>query len=71
MSAASDDPRTATASVSAVATIGYCAFLIGPPVIGFLGQQVGILNAFVVVLVLIVLAGVVSGAARPVARPEA
>jgi MFS family permease len=68
MSAASDDPRTATASVSAVATIGYCAFLIGPPVIGFLGQQFGILNAFVVVLALIVLAGAVSGAARPVAR---
>jgi MFS family permease len=70
MSAAADDPRTATASVSAVATIGYCAFLIGPPVIGFLGQQFGILNAFVVVLVLIALAGTVSGAARPVAPAE-
>jgi MFS family permease len=64
MSAASDDPRTATASVSAVATIGYCAFLIGPPVIGFLGQQFGLLNGLLIVLVLIALAGVVSGAAR-------
>jgi fucose permease len=70
MSAAADDPSTATASVSAVATIGYCAFLIGPPVIGFLGQQFGILNAFVVVLVLIALAGLVSGAARPVAHAK-
>ncbi|MDQ1531006.1 MAG: hypothetical protein QOE37_1111 [Microbacteriaceae bacterium] len=64
MSAASDDPRTATASVSAVATIGYCAFLIGPPVIGFLGQQFGLLNALLVVLALIAAAGLVSGAAR-------
>ena len=64
MSAASDDPRTATASVSAVATIGYCAFLIGPPVIGFLGQQFGILNGLLIVLALIAVAGLVSGAAR-------
>lgn len=64
MSAASDDPRTATASVSAVATIGYCAFLIGPPVIGFLGQQFGLLNGLLIVLALIAVAGLVSGAAR-------
>ncbi len=64
MSAAADDPGTATASVSAVATIGYCAFLIGPPVIGFLGQQFGLLNGLLIVLVLIALAGLVSPAAR-------
>ena len=39
MSAAADDPRTAAARVSAVATIGYFAFLVGPPVIGFLGDS--------------------------------
>ena len=50
MSAAADDPRTATASVAAVATIGYFAFLIGPPLIGLLGEQVGLLNAFWVVV---------------------
>jgi fucose permease len=32
MSAAADDPKTAAARVSAVATIGYFAFLVGPPV---------------------------------------
>jgi len=64
MSAAADDPRTAAARVSAVATIGYCAFLIGPPVIGVLGEQVGILRALLVVLVLVVAAGAASGAAR-------
>lgn len=64
MSAAADDPRTAAARVSAVATIGYTAFLVGPPLIGFLGEHVGLLNALLVVLVLIVAAGAVSHAAR-------
>ena len=64
MSAAADDPRKAAARVSAVATIGYCAFLVGPPLIGFLGNQFGILNGLLLVLVLVGLAGVVSGAAR-------
>ena len=43
--------------MSAVAIIGYCAFLAGPPLLGFLGEQFGILNALLVILVLIVLAG--------------
>jgi len=64
MSAAADDPRTATARVSAVAMIGYCAFLVGPPAIGFLGEQVGLLNALLLVFALIVVAGLSSGAAR-------
>jgi fucose permease len=64
MSAAADDPRTAAARVSAVATIGYCAFLVGPPIIGVLGEQIGILRALLVVLVLVVAAGLASGAAR-------
>jgi MFS family permease len=64
MSAAADDPRTAAARVSAVATIGYSAFLVGPPLIGFLGEQFGLLNALLIMLVLIVAAGAVSHAAR-------
>ncbi|GAB3040154.1 MFS transporter [Parafrigoribacterium mesophilum] len=64
MSAAADDPKTAAARVSAVATIGYCAFLVGPPLIGFLGEHIGLLNGLLVVLVLVALAGAVSHAAR-------
>ncbi|MES2093625.1 MAG: MFS transporter [Actinomycetota bacterium] len=64
MSAAADDPKTAAARVSAVATIGYFAFLVGPPLIGFLGQRFGLLNALLVVLVLVALAGLVSSATR-------
>jgi MFS family permease len=64
MSAAADDPRTAAARVSAVATIGYVAFLAGPPLIGFLGEEFGLLRGLLVVFVFIVVAGLVSGAAR-------
>lgn len=64
MSAAADDPRTAAASVSAVATIGYCGFLVGPPVIGFLGEHFGLLHALLLVLALILVAGLAAGAAR-------
>ena len=71
MSAAADDPRTAAARVSAVATIGYVAFLVGPPVIGFLGEQFGILNGLILVLVLVAAAGLVTPAAREPARDSA
>ena len=43
MSAAADvtDRRLAAARVSAVAIIGYCAFLAGPPLLGFIGEHFG------------------------------
>ncbi|GGL86104.1 MFS transporter [Nakamurella endophytica] len=68
MSAAADDPATAAARVSAVATIGYCAFLVGPPLIGFVGEHVGLLRALLLVLVLVALAGLTSGAGREPGR---
>jgi MFS family permease len=64
MSAAGDDPNGAAARVSAVATIAYCAFLVGPPVLGLVGHQVGILNSLWIVFALIVLAAVGIPAAR-------
>jgi cyanate permease len=71
MSAAADDPRKAAARVSAVASIGYLAFLVGPPSIGFLGNQFGILNALLLVLVLVAMAAVVSFSTRkPVSVAE-
>lgn len=64
MSAAADDPATAGARVSAVATIGYVAFLVGPPLLGFLGDHFGLLHALLVVVGLIAVAGLISGGAR-------
>jgi fucose permease len=65
MSAAADDPARAAARVSAVATIGYAAFLAGPPLLGMLGDAVGTLDALVVVAVLMVPAALTVFAARP------
>ena len=64
MSAAADDPHKAAPRVSAVASIGYLAFLVGPPSIGFLGNQFGILNGLLLVLALVAMAGVVSFSTR-------
>ncbi|WP_205752379.1 MFS transporter [Cryptosporangium phraense] len=64
MSAAADDRRTATARVSVVATVGYFAFLVGPPSIGFIGDAAGLLRALLLVLVLVALAGLAAPAAR-------
>ncbi len=64
MSAAADDRRHAAARVSVVSTIGYTAFLAGPPVLGYLGDRVGVLNALLLVAVLLVPSAIVVPAAR-------
>jgi predicted MFS family arabinose efflux permease len=65
MSAAADDPARAAARVSVVSSIGYTAFIAGPPLIGLLGESVGILRALFVVLVALLLGLLAAGAARP------
>ncbi len=65
MSAGADDPRFAAGRVSVIASIGYCAFLGGPPLIGFLGHEEGVLHALLVVAVLLGVAFAVAGALRP------
>jgi MFS family permease len=71
MSAAADDPRTAAARMSVVSTIGYAAFLAGPPLLGFLGDEVGILLALLAVGAGVVVAILVLPAAREPDRDEA
>jgi MFS family permease len=65
MSAAADDPRHAAARVSVVASIGYLAFLGGPPLLGFLGDHVGVLHALLAVVALTIPALLVVPATRP------
>ncbi len=67
MSAAADDPRRAALRLSVVSTIGYGAFLCGPPLLGFLGDHFGVLHALISVGAVSVLAVVVV----PVVRPQA
>jgi MFS family permease len=65
MSAAADDPAHAPARVSVVATIGYTAFLAGPPVVGFVADRVGVLNALLLVAVVLAPSALAVPAARP------
>jgi cyanate permease len=65
MSAAADDTAAAAGRVSVVASIGYCAFLGGPPLIGYLGQHITVLRALLAVAVVLALAMLISGALRP------
>ncbi|MBB5742765.1 MFS family permease [Microbacterium ginsengiterrae] len=65
MSAAADDPTKAAARVSAAATIGYVAFLGGPPILGVISEQIGLLNTLFILVALVVASGLFSGAARP------
>lgn len=70
ISAAADDPATAAIGVSVVTSIGYTAFLAGPPLVGFLGDAVGIRPALLVVLGALALVLVTHTAARPLAAVE-
>jgi predicted MFS family arabinose efflux permease len=70
MSAAADDPAKAAARVSAAATIGYVAFLAGPPALGFVSDHIGLLNTLYVIVALIVVSGFASSAARPIAGAQ-
>lgn len=64
ISAAGDHPTDGDRRVSVVATAGYIAFLVGPPLLGFVGEHLGLQAAMVVPLVLLVAAFVVAPAAR-------
>lgn len=72
MSAAGDDPLRAATRVSVVASIGYTAFLCGPPLLGLLAEHVGYRRAMLAIAVPLAVAFLVSRAARPlpqVGRP--
>jgi MFS family permease len=70
MSAAADHREYAAIHVSVVSAIGYTAFLAGPPLVGFLGDRVGIRESLLVVPVALVLAFVAAGAAKPLQRSD-
>lgn len=62
ISAASDTGPDAPTRVSVVATTGYLAFLVGPPLLGFLGEHYGLRSAMLVVLGLVIIAALVARA---------
>ncbi|ECE5859455.1 MFS transporter [Salmonella enterica subsp. enterica] len=71
ISAASDTGPDAPTRVSVVATTGYLAFLVGPPLLGYLGEHYGLRSTMMVVLALVILAALVAKAvAKPVSTPQ-
>jgi len=64
ISAASDDPLRAARRVAVVSTIGYGAFLAGPPFLGFVGNHVGTLHSLLVIAVAMLPAAVMVTAVR-------
>jgi fucose permease len=64
MSAAADDPVRSAARVSVVSSIGYLAFLAGPPLLGMLADRVGIVQAMLGVSAAVALSLLCAGAAR-------
>ena len=71
MSAAADDPRHAAARVSVVSTLGYVSFLAGPPLLGYLGDLTGIHTALLAIMVPILVALLLAGAAKPLKVEQA
>jgi fucose permease len=73
VSAAGSSGPSGVARVGIVSTIGYLAFLAGPPVIGLVGAHVGLRLALVVPLIFVGIAAVLSSAVasgRGVAREQ-
>lgn len=64
ISAAADNPATATRDVAAVSAIAYTAYLLGPMLIGFLGEHFGLLQAFWPLVVFAVIAFIFAATAR-------
>jgi MFS family permease len=65
MSAGADEPAMSASRVSVIASIGYCAFLAGPPLIGFIGESFTVLTAMIAVAVVLGLALLIAGNLRP------
>ncbi|MGW7242714.1 MFS transporter, partial [Streptomyces sp. NPDC054804] len=64
LSAAGDSGSDPAARVALAATVGYVAFLVGPPSLGYLGEHFGLRDALILVLALVVAAVFATPAAR-------
>lgn len=70
MSAGADEPRYAAGRVSVIASIGYCAFLAGPPMVGLLADHLTVLRAVTSVAVLLAVAALITTAVTPPRAPS-
>jgi MFS family permease len=68
MSAAADEPARAASRVAVVATIGYTAFLAGPPLLGFLAGFVGYRHSLLAIGLPVLVGLLVVRAATPIGQ---
>ncbi len=71
VSAAADDPAREAARVGVVASLAYTAFLAGPPLVGLLGQDVGVKHGLAVVAVVLLAGFALAANTRPLALDPA
>ena len=74
LSAGSDDPVRAAARVGVITSIGYCGFVGGPPLIGFLAERTALAPALLLVAALMAASVALAGAVRatpPTAHEQA
>lgn len=69
MSAAADDPLHAAGRVSVASSLGYAAFLAGPPLIGVIADRTGVLHAITLAGVLLIAALFLSRATAALPQP--
>lgn len=62
---AAADGENSSQRVATVTTFGYAAFLVGPPLLGFLGQSWGLLNMFYLLAFFVACAVYFAGEAKP------
>lgn len=65
---AAADGKNSSARVAAVTSFGYIAFLVGPPLLGFLGQSWGLLNMFYLLAFFVACAVYFAGEAKPLSE---
>ena len=70
MSVAAAHPTDGPRRVGIVAVFGYSSMLIGPPVLGFLGEHFGVLNAFILVAAILLLTLLITPKATNVPGPR-
>ena len=68
ISAAADRHETAARDVAAVSAIGYTSMLLGPMAFGVLGEAIGLLSAFLVLPLFVVIALIFAGVTREPAK---
>lgn len=69
MSAAGEVPGRSSDAIAAVATIGYAGFLLGPPLIGVIGEALGLARGLLILLLLAAAVVVLAPALRAPPRP--